>query len=647
VTTRETNRFDGTLAGAFQFRLVRGEGSYSKVTQRSNLPFNQSEEHQGKFNTRQDIRTMWQTSWGGGALWYQPQISEASIDTFFDSTNMDTVSEPGNVLARPPVTAENVANNSNINVGLQTDIGTIYFFEDNGTDQGLINWASGTPALLTNDFTVDNVDPVAMAWDAANDTVVALFADAKLAYVTPDSAGGLILDLAASVTVNYGANVFFHFGRLLVWDGDKLWEISDPYGTPAIGNSGLPIYDDGMGPDALSNISFASSDQPIPEWGCHTAVSSNEGVWIAKNVEQEGKPTATLTRVDRNTQGTNIGNPVATLPIGKAVLDLSYHLGSVMMSTSSDMVRVFGNDLSSYGHIPIDIHFFTENTGLGTVGSPLGGPDPDDTVFTFMGAQADRMFIGGMNNVYVYDAVRGGLHPWAKETGSTNTFTNVFSTLDGSTEIYLYTRNRDTNFYKQATAFTSDTTDDHTLESNWFDFNIPSEQKTVTHITLITDGIGTNETVTVELQDQEEGGWVTQGIWTSADNNTTKKRVTTASQQTGYRFKYRLTWDISSGTATPPTRIKGITFHAIEGEMVTQWRLQIDGKEFRSIENQVLRSEDVRSALETYAADQTVIVYSDEFRETATTHNVKVEAVQIEGETPEEFVATVVLTEDV
>lgn len=638
MTTRETNRFDGTLAGAFQFRLMRGDKSYSKVTQRSNLPFNQSEEHDGKFNTRQDIRTMWQTSWGGGSLWYQPQISEASIDTFFDSTNMDTVTEPGNVLARSPVSIQTISNASTTAVGLQTDIGTIYFFEDNGTNQGLVDWTSGTPALLTNDFTVDSVDPVAMAWDAANATVVALFANGEVAYVTPDSAGGLIRDVG---TIYYGANIFFHFGRLLVWTGDILVEIGDPYGT----DTQTTIYDDGMGPDVLSNVSFASSDNILPEWGCRTAVSSNEGVWIAKNVEQEGKPTATLTRVDRNTQGTNIGNPLATLPQGKAVIDLTYHLGSILMSTSADLIRVFGNDESSYGHIPIDIHFFTENTGLGSVGSPLGGPDPDDTVFRFMGAQADRMFLGGHDHVYVYDAVRGGLHPWLYDS-SASPFLSVFSTVDGATEVLLYSREGGA-FISTPTAFTADNGDGHVVESNWFDFNIPSEQKTITHVTLITDGVGANETVSVYVQNQEEGGWVLQGAWTDADNNTAKKRVTTANQQTGYRFKYWLQWEISTGTATPPTRIKGVMFHAIEGEMVTQWRLTIDGKQFRNVEGQVVRPETVRTALETYAAEQAVITYSDEFRPTATTHNVKVEAVQIEGDTPDDFTATVVLTEDV
>lgn len=646
MTTRETNRFDGWLGsgtyGQFNFRLKRGEGSYSRTTQRSNLPFNQSEEHDSKFNTRQDIRTLWQTSWAGGALWYQPQISEASIDTFFEAYNMDTVTEPGNVIARPPVATETLGTVSDTMTGLQTDIGTVYFFEDAGTNVGLRDWASGTPATLTNDFGVAKAtaDPVAMAWDAANSTVVALFSNGQTAYVTPDSAGGTIIDVG---DVYFGANIFFHFGRLLVWDGNKLWEISDPYGTPAIANSGLPIYDDGMGPDALDATSFASLDNLIPEWGCRTAVSSNEGVWIAKNVEQEGKPTATLTRVDRNTQGTNIGNPLATLPQGKAVLDLSYHLGSIVMSTSSDMVRVFGNDLSSYGHIPIDVHFFTENTGLGTVGSPLGGPDPDDTVFKFMGAQADRLFMGGQNNVYVYDAVRGGLHPWLYKSGN-NTFMSAFSTLDGSTEKYLYLL--DGGFgLSQATALTSDTADTHYLESNWFDFNIPSERKTVTHITLITEGIGVNETVTVAVFNETGSSWSV--VFDENDDDIQKTRLGNPRATLGYRFKYRITWDISSGTATPPTKIKGVMFHAIEGEMVTQWRLVIDGKEFRNVEGQVVRSETVRSALEAYAAEQAVVSFVDENRETSSTHNVKVDAVQIESETPEEFTATVVLTEDV
>jgi len=106
---------DGSLAG-YNFRLKRdGEGrSYTKQFSRSNLPFNQSEEHDGKFNTRQDIRTLWQTSWSGGAFWNKPLISAASISTYYTSEGMDVVSSPGDLIPLPTATTTTLASGPGI-----------------------------------------------------------------------------------------------------------------------------------------------------------------------------------------------------------------------------------------------------------------------------------------------------------------------------------------------------------------------------------------------------------------------------------------------------------------------------------------------------------------------------------------------------
>ena len=335
------------------------------------------------------------------------------------------------------------------------------------------------------------------------------------------------------------------------------------------------------------------------------------------------------------------------MPPGKAILDSQYHLGSLLLTTSTDLVRVFGNDLSSYGHVPIDVHFFTLREGLGTVGSPLGGPDPDDTVHRFMGAIGSNVFIGGHNGVWIYDTVRGGLHPWDSNTGSgTGAFANVFSTEVSGTEVLLYNKyGYQGNLYNE-TAFTANSSQDSTLESNYFDFNIPAERKEITHVTVRTDDtLSANETWTVAVS-TDDAAFVDVATVTSADAGTVKKRL--SATQYGYRFRYRVTWS-SSGTETPPSRLKGIFFHALEGELVPTWNLVMDGKEFRNVEGGVMRPEAARAWLLTLMDTEQVVTFVDGFSNAAASpsYNVKVEACRIEGDTPNEFKATVVLVEDI
>ena len=129
-----------------------------------------------------------------------------------------------------------------------------------------------------------------------------------------------------------------------------------------------------------------------------------------------------------------------------------------------------------------------------------------------------------------------------------------------------------------------------------------------------------------------------------ADGNTTKKRISSPVQ--GHRFRYRLAYT-ASGAVASPSRVKGIVFHAIHGQMVTQWQLTVDGKEFRNVLNEVVRPDDVLSDWESNAAEDGVVSFTDRMRLSESSHNVKVEQVQVaRGSAQEVDSITVVLTED-
>ena len=80
---------------------------------------------------------------------------------------------------------------------------------------------------------------------------------------------------------------------------------------------------------------------------------------------------------------------------------------------------------------------------------------------------------------------------------------------------------------------------------------------------------------------------------------------------------------------------------------MTTWQLRIDGTEFSNVENLKVRPDDVLTYLETIAGTATVVAFVDEFKTTSSSHNVKVESVDINRSSPQEIdFAQVGLTED-
>lgn len=643
---RSSKWFDGTLFG-YQFRLKRGEEpGYVKQVVRSNLPFNQSEEHDGKFNTRQDVRTLWQTSWSDGALWNKPVLSASSISSYNTAEGVDVTTSPGDLIPLPTVTTSTAEAAALYRPSASVLVdGVIYAVRDTGSFTGIRQWTGSAWANFSTAFNgADTNEPVSLFHAAATNNLVMLAADGNVYEMSRgDSSDSTIADVG---TIYEGANGFMHFGRMFIYNGDVLYEITDPFTSPAV--SSPPIYDDGMGPDYINEVSTsaASNDRLVEK--NRLAIATSEGIYIVKNVEQEGLPTAFITRVDRANDGTNIGVPVATLPPGMVALDVSYHLGSLLISATSDVDLVMRNDLTNSKYPRIDMYVYTPRNGLGSIGSPLGGETPDEAPYKFAGTFGANVYIGGQKRVWVYDAIRGGLHPLFTHFQSGQFGACVgraYQTTDASGNRVVRFFDSQMNYFDmEIDTGTDNDSQTRQLESNYFDFNIPAEKKTLSHITLMTDGVQSGETWTVTIS-VDDAAFATGTSVTSADANTVKKRIT--SPLTGFRFRYKVAY-ATTGAVASPSRLKGIVFHAIEGEMVTRWRLDIDGREFRNVENQVVAPEDVLADFETVAGTATIGTFVDEFRKTSSTHNVKVDSVSIARSSLQELDSIqVVVTEDV
>ena len=644
---REGNRWDAVINGV-NYRLKRDEGAYRKVSNRSALSIQQMLNQAGnQYTSRDDLRTLFQTDWSGGSTWHKPLLSDQSIDTYYVSRGFDMVTEPGNIFAQhdgltvvPTKTISAVPSSV-----LQVSYDEVYHMEPSGTNIGLIKWNGATWAALTNDTSVDDQDVYGMCWDAENGTVFILFENGQVGYVTPDTAGG-VLDAAVATAIGTptaGSNIFMHFGRLMVYNGTSLLEIADPLGTELA----TVVYTDGMGPDACEEISRASTDAPISEFSERLAIASSEGIWIVKNVEQEGGVTPFITRIDRTNEGTNIGIPVATLPPGTVVLDIAYHLGSLVMSTASDMTAIFGNDISSYGYPLITLYHLT-NDSLGTIGVASGTNAPDESPYKFLTADGSRLYIGGAYRVWTWDAIRGGLHVWLHdETVAPATYGGFWSSMvitknAAGAKVHRFSHTDWANVRDLPLADVGGKDDTHSIESNYLDGNLPAESKSLVGVTLMTDGIKTNETWTVSIE-TDDGSFASVAAFTTVGAKTSYKALVTA--KTGYRFRYKIAWT-ATADVTAPSRVKGIVLHMVQGQMVTAWQLTIDGSEVQGIENDTVRPEVALGTLETLAGKQTLVTYVDEFRVTSSTHDVRVDSVQVVRSAPQEIdEAIVVLTE--
>lgn len=638
---RMENRADITI-DSVAYQVIPGEGNYMQDSVRTLIQ--EQTLSAGGAVTRSDMRPIFQTSWAGGSRWELPLLSQANIDSYFISEGFDMVSTPGDLVALSDVVSSVSTDTIHDNVfALARSPQIVYYFEARNFNIGLILWDGTNFTTLTNDFANGSGNnPIAMCWDSVLSTVFALFANGEVRFVTPDSAGGLILDIGIG---GAGANIFLHNGRLLIYLGNTLREITDPLGTPVV----TTIFDDGMGNEYLFGRANNTVDPVIHHvWGNTLSVASAEGVWIVKNVLQQGLPTPFIYRIDRDQAGTDIGVPVATLPPGTVALDIYMHLGSLIISTSSDVTTIMLNDISNFGHAQTTFYHYSKQNGLATIGSALG-PVPDETVYKFLGADVARLWIGGFKRRWIYDAVRGGLHPILKDSASTagGVWGSMVRTSLSTEDIYMFGHDGASGTggsELQHIALHRDEAGNvltHEIESPYFDGGLPAEQKTIVGVTLMTDGIQANETWTVTFA-ADDNAFGSAETFDNDGDKTVKKNLGTPLN--GHRFRYKLAYTASADISTPSV-VKGIIVWMVQGEFMRRWRLKLKVGESENISNRMVRADTLQTNLESLAANQSIVTLIDGYRPTAQTTQVRIQSVTINKGSTNEGIADVVLIE--
>ncbi len=423
-------------------------------------------------------------------------------------------------------------------------------------------------------------------------------------------------------------NLLVHNGRLLFYGGDELREISDPTGTPSIAN----IYDDGMGFDLLQSMDVDSvnDDELIRPVAVRLAVSTSEGVYYVKNVgTNSGLPQPWVFRVERNAAGTDIGTPVATLPEGLVVTSIAWHGSSLVMAATTEYKKLLLNNVAN-GDIPYQFWHLTGGS-IGALGAPLGDqgsspgvqPSVDDTVCALLGSRQNLLFIGGRKGIWVYDSIRGGIHPYI-ESHDNPADAGVFHSMG-----YYVDTNNDTRYVfmgatEAGSAITLTKNVDRTgttveagsgevyeLESNIFDFRYPLEKKRLVRFFIDIDGQG------------DEGEWklylsVDDAAWnlaytleaTDASPKSGPQWIdlTALSEDTenleGVRFQYKLAYNETGEGTARATQVRAIGFEAVTGIMSPAWQFSVDLGQ-TEIENEVLDPVTTYTALRNLAKEFT------------------------------------------
>jgi len=158
------------------------------------------------------------------------------------------------------------------------------------------------------------------------------------------------------------------------------------------------------------------------------------------------------------------------------------------------------------------------------------------------------------------------------------------------------------------------TSDDNAfVTSNWFDFDLPMETKTIHEVYYDTEYIRTDSTILIQIS-ADGGAFSTVATLTGGGSDDTG-RAAVSSPVTGYKFQYRLVFSTDTVTSSAePGRVYSVGFAAYAGEMVDVLQFTIDGKESCNLENDVQVPEDVYDAMATLRAEREEVVVVHSYR---------------------------------
>lgn len=632
------NRFDVSIDGV-EYRLTRGEGSYSHGASRQMVDFQEIEGLSGsQYTSRNDKRTFFQTSWAGGARWEKPLMSQENADTYFRNNGLDLLASPGDIVPIAISTSTDFTHTDRWSKWVQIDHETAYAVGQDGTTyKAIAKWLDGTLSTITEHSNVVNASDVFdMCW-SEDDATLYILSDGEITYCTPGTGQGAVLSRPTS----RGACIFMHFGELWYYSGSHLYIVDDPLGTPVA----TLMWTDGWENDWMETIDTTATEMWHYPWSSTLAISTADGIFVVKNVSQRGVVMPYIYRVDRDALGTYIGTPVATLDAGTVALDIFWSLGSLLISATTDF-GVLGTNDADEPAPKVDFFHLTQGS-LGSIGSP-DGDNPSDFPFKMMFSYNSAVFVGGTEHIYAYDTIRGGMHTYYQNfaLGDAHYHSGIVA-KDGLHVANGGDDGRQALTHIDTTGVVGSGGGVHAIESSHFDFSLPGEEKYITEITVMLDDIQEDETWRIYLTpDEEDTVWSSASLVATITSGGTQK-ITLPTPVGGYRFRYKVSQSNVSLTGIAPSRMQGIIFSAISGEMVPYWQLMIDGSEARNVENEIVRPEDVFDNLLTLRDNLEQVTFIDNYesddRSDSTSHDVRVHSVTITKEEPKESVAQVTL----
>ncbi len=626
--------------GAFRKRYVRREVEQNLLSQ-SQDPL---------LTSRADQRKFFQSSWSGGATWWKPLLVPELISTYFQSNHMDTWSEPGKVVPMNKVletTDTNIQDSARLVVA-DTDlyaIGSTKVVDSTYFD--VFKWVPASDAWIQETGYTSGINAAfsSMSFDNNDQFVYVLDTD-TVARFHPSTTKSVNANWITGQNFSEGSVVTTHNGFMVVYDGNKLYTIDK--GSPALDQ----IANDGLGPEFLRGMAHSAGAEVAKASEIDLMVGTPEGLYYVKNVYTAGQPTPYVFRVDLNAAGSWIVNPIATLPVGSVALNITYHFGSIIVSTSPDWRGV----LKNVANYEVVLYHVTQG-GMGALGSVLGGRlEVDESPFKLLRAEGPFLYFSGDKRLWVYDAVRGGFHiAFEFPTVPGGGLWSDMAQVENSTGeiLHIYTRRDRYALQKISKVADPDTVtnfgDDpthYTLQSNVFDGNLPMELKELSKVAI--------------LHDTHEGNqeWIVQ---ISPDDNTTFTTRLTASASgvfaeaelsgvTGYQFRYKLIYQTKDASRIG---LKAVLVTFTTGEMIAEWDMLLDGGELLNVDNKLQDEAAFYTSMSTLAAIDGVTTLIDNVTrqeqnvsDGATAEKVKVVGVEIVKDKPGESIVRVVLRED-
>ena len=523
--------------------------------------------NESDFKSRPDIREFWQTSWTGGTQWEKPVYGPENRNTYYLGKNISTIDTPGS-LQMGRKRAESSAPYT-MNAMLAQQMGDkVVMYYCSPTEGRFVEWDPATDDWNTKSDNAghNNISPMAIT--ARGDVAYCLLRNGRLVEWDTTGSSVTVTDLSSSVDPENGTAIWIDETYLYTYDGDQIRRF-DHTSSYTEDTTLFPI-NDGDGPDVYQPTAFTGY---VEIFAGRRAIYTSEGIWYAKNVLEQGQVVCKVYRVDRDASGAYILTPYGTLPEGVVGVDIAYHLGSLLISSVPNLSVAIDNDQ----HQRCTIYHIT-GTSIGSIGSPLGGNSPDETPYRFLGSDGDYLWIGGAERVWLYDARNGSIHPMhtaaSSSAGCYVTSASV-TTTDGPARVFVHSFDGD-----HVTLNEGEWESTGWLESNYFDFDLPMESKSLDTIFLDLYDAGASDAFDAYIS-VDDGAWQLLAAFATDTLGHTE-----VSGYEGYKFRYKLEWaNATAGSNVPIVRSLG--FRATAGDMQKVLQFTINGEESTNIENGV------------------------------------------------------------